>query len=356
MRLNDPKMICRTGLRPVAQLFKNFVGRFIAALTGVLLILASTASAADNSLPKFLLPIVCQIGVNCWVQNLVDFDAGPKWKDPFCGPASFNKHKGTDIRLRYLADLKSNVSVLNMADGKVLAMRNDMEEKLVTGVEDIKRLEGKDCGNGALISHGNGWTTQLCHMAKGSLTIKKGDQLKRGQKIGFVGLSGHTTFPHVHVTLRKGRKIIDPFTGLQQDQACNPEAVIAKTSLWEKPAKNHLEGASTALLSADFSSKPVKSRNLLEGKIKKPTLGSALIFYANFINLRPGDRIDLTIKKGDKIFHSQKGKPLTRAKANWTIYAGRKTPVEKGAHYSADVILYRNDKPLITRRGVTISF
>lgn len=340
----------------MAQLFKNFMSKFVASISGALLILTPVARAEDKIPPKFSLPIDCKISVDCWVQNLVDFDAGPKWKDPFCGSASFNKHKGTDIRLRYLADLKRNVAVLNMADGKVLALRNDMAEKLVTGVEDIKRLKGKDCGNGTLISHGNGWTTQLCHMAKGSLTIKKGDSLKRGQKIGFVGLSGHTTFPHVHVTIRKGQKIIDPFTGLQRDKACDPKAKISTSGLWKNPTKDQLEGASTALLSAGYSAKPVKSMHLLKGEIQKPMSGGALIFYANFINLKPGDRIDLTIKKDDKIYHSQKGKPLSGAKASWTIYAGRKTPIEAGAKFSSEVTLYRNDKPLITRKQVNISF
>ncbi|HMH74725.1 MAG TPA: M23 family metallopeptidase, partial [Bradyrhizobium sp.] len=72
-------------------------------------------------------------------------------------------------------------------------------------------VAGRQCGNGAVIEHEKGWQTQYCHMAKGSLRVKVGDQTVTGQSIGLVGLSGDTEFPHLHFTVRHRGKIVDPF-------------------------------------------------------------------------------------------------------------------------------------------------
>ncbi|MDQ5955843.1 MAG: hypothetical protein QG627_128 [Chlamydiota bacterium] len=39
----------------------------------------------------------------------------------------------------------------------------------------------------------------LAHLMKGSLLVKKGDMVKKGQPIGRVGNSGHTSEPHLHI-------------------------------------------------------------------------------------------------------------------------------------------------------------
>lgn len=316
----------------------------------------SPATAAQKRAPKLSIPIDCTINDDCWIQNLVDFDSGPNWQDPFCGRASFNKHKGTDFRLRYLSDLQRNVMALAMAPGTVLALRNDMEENLVTGPNDVSAVKGKECGNGALIAHKNGWTTQYCHLAKNSLMVKKGDKVKRSQPIGKIGLSGHTTFPHVHVTVRKGKTIIDPMTGLARTARCNKQKGLNNKTLWDAKAKARIHGASTALLGAGFSAAPVKSAQILEGQIKQPTGSGPLIFYANFINLQTGDRIDLIIKGPNGIYVASRGKPIRGSKANWTVYTGKRRGIVKGATYQGSAILYRNNKPFLIKKNVTIRF
>ncbi len=61
---------------------------------------------------------------------------------------------------------------------------------------------GKECGNGIFIEHAEGWSTQLCHLRKDSITVKKGDTVKVGQKIAEVGLSGVSDHPQVSLTVR----------------------------------------------------------------------------------------------------------------------------------------------------------
>lgn len=58
-------------------------------------------------------------------------------------------------------------------------------------------------GNYIIISHGNGWYTLYGHLLKG-LAVRKGQQVIKGQKIGFMGNSGYSCGQHLHFELRKG--------------------------------------------------------------------------------------------------------------------------------------------------------
>ena len=53
-----------------------------------------------------------------------------------------------------------------------------------------------DYGNMVEIDHGKDLITRYAHASK--LTVKKGDLIKRGQKIGEVGTTGRSTGPHLH--------------------------------------------------------------------------------------------------------------------------------------------------------------
>ena len=58
--------------------------------------------------------------------------------------------------------------------------------------------KGRDCGNAIILDHGNGWETQYCHLKEGSLDVQRSMPVKAGDKIGEVGMSGRTVFPHLH--------------------------------------------------------------------------------------------------------------------------------------------------------------
>ena len=61
-------------------------------------------------------------------------------------------------------------------------------------------------GNHVIISHGFGYRTLYAHMSK--FAVKKGQKIKRGDIIGYVGNTGTSMAPHLHYEVHKdGRKI-----------------------------------------------------------------------------------------------------------------------------------------------------
>jgi len=63
-------------------------------------------------------------------------------------------------------------------------------------------------GNRVEINHGFGFVTRYAHMQAFNVTI--GQQVKRGQCIGYVGTTGLSTAPHLHYEVIKNGKRVNP--------------------------------------------------------------------------------------------------------------------------------------------------
>jgi murein DD-endopeptidase MepM/ murein hydrolase activator NlpD len=68
--------------------------------------------------------------------------------------------------------------------------------------------ELKGYGNLVIIKHSGGWITAYAHLASSS--VKRGQKLEKGQKIGTVGTSGNVSSPQLYFGLRKGRDAVNP--------------------------------------------------------------------------------------------------------------------------------------------------
>jgi murein DD-endopeptidase MepM/ murein hydrolase activator NlpD len=169
------------------------------------------ATAADFAAPPALvLPLACHAGVDCFVQNYVDH-AGPTPRDHHCGSQTYAGHDGSDFRLTSTAAQRRGVAVLAAAPGTVRALRDGVADHLIENAADQAAIAGRECGNGVVIDHPGGWQSQYCHMARGSLAVRVGQRVVSGERLGLVGLSGDTRFPHVHFSLRHDGKVVDPF-------------------------------------------------------------------------------------------------------------------------------------------------
>lgn len=63
--------------------------------------------------PVFLLelPVACEMGTACMVQHYVDQTPGPDAGDYTCGPLTYDGHKGIDIRVAGLPEMRAGVEV-----------------------------------------------------------------------------------------------------------------------------------------------------------------------------------------------------------------------------------------------------
>ncbi|AWR87817.1 M23 family metallopeptidase [Meiothermus taiwanensis] len=86
--------------------------------------------------------------------------------------------------------------VLAPADGMVVAVQNRHRDCPWPGV--IDPLAWSILGNYVVIRHNEGEYSLLAHLRRGSVRVRPGDRVLRGQVIGACGNSGHSTEPHLH--------------------------------------------------------------------------------------------------------------------------------------------------------------
>ncbi len=68
--------------------------------------------------------------------------------------------------------------------------------------------ELKGFGNLILIKHPDGWITAYAHNDR--LLVKKGQKVRRGEKIATVGTTGSVNSPQLHFEIRAGKKAVNP--------------------------------------------------------------------------------------------------------------------------------------------------
>lgn len=318
----------------------------LASLMIALLIVKAEAA------PSLSLPLSCKPGTNCFVQNYVDRDLSGKAADYACGQQTYDGHKGTDIRILDVAAMKKGVRVVAAAPGRVKALRDGVADVSIRDQGET-HVTGRECGNGVVVEHGDGWVTQYCHMKKDSLRVKVGQQIRTGTILGDVGLSGMTEFSHLHFEVRHGQAIIDPFsaesTSTSRSRNCKPP----RASLWNAKTRDALQYRPVTLLSAGFTDDAPTTKSIERAEPEKPTsVSPAILAWVRVIGVRAGD-VE-TIKVTDPLnqdFATNGPSSLEKSKAQWLSYAGRKRtgPSWPLGNYLAHYTLKRNGRTLIDR-------
>lgn len=67
-------------------------------------------------------------------------------------------------------------------------------------------------GNLVIVQHDGGLESIYAHLKGYARGLKRGDEVRQRQVIGYVGSTGRSTGPHLHFGLRKGGRFIDPLS------------------------------------------------------------------------------------------------------------------------------------------------
>tara|TARA_B100000795_G_scaffold79079_1_gene56651 strand:- start:165 stop:1010 length:846 start_codon:yes stop_codon:yes gene_type:complete len=81
------------------------------------------------------------------------------------------------------------------------------------------RKSRRGYGNHVIIDHGYGYKTLYAHMKK--YVVRRGQKVKRGEVIGYVGSTGTSVAPHLHYEVHKDGRKINPVNFYYND--LNPE-------------------------------------------------------------------------------------------------------------------------------------
>jgi murein DD-endopeptidase MepM/ murein hydrolase activator NlpD len=66
----------------------------------------------------------------------------------------------------------------------------------------------KGLGNVVEIEHGGGYVTRYAHLA--DVEVRKGRKVHKGDRIGYVGVSGNSFAPHLHYEMLRDTTVLDP--------------------------------------------------------------------------------------------------------------------------------------------------
>jgi Peptidase family M23 len=320
-----------------------------------LMFLVWPVATVQAEVRDLLLPIDCEPGVDCWILRHVDHDPGPGVRDYACGKLAGDAHKGTDFAIPDLAAMVDGVEVRAAAPGVVDALRDGMPDQRLDEA-GLEALGGRSCGNGIRLDHGDGWTTWYCHLRRGSLMVQEGDLVEAGQTLGLVGLSGETSFPHLHFDLRQGDRPIDPFVGTEQPQGCG----AGERPLWHADVMAALAYQPVALVNAGIAPTPPDVEDARKGYHDRRWLAvtsRVLELWVEGYWVEAGDRVQFTITGPDGAPVLAHTVELERSFANWFQFVGARRPGDAwpAGTYLGEVTLQREGlAPVGLQRSVEL--
>jgi murein DD-endopeptidase MepM/ murein hydrolase activator NlpD len=100
-------------------------------------------------------------------------------------------HEGNAIDIGSYS--QKRIDVVAIADGDVLMTCRGVPDGVADTVCGF-------CGNFIEMKNAAG-TIKYCHLTDGTLSVKKGDKVTKGQKLAQMGTSGKSTGVHLHVAL-----------------------------------------------------------------------------------------------------------------------------------------------------------
>jgi hypothetical protein len=250
--------------------------------------------------------------------------------------------------------MEEGVPVLAAAAGTVRRIRDGMADVGLSTESSHETIAGRECGNGLVLDHGGGWETQYCHLKIRSLSVVAGQHVERGSRLGLIGLSGKTEFPHVHLTVRHDGRVVDPFTGRSREEGCGDDG----RTLWRDPAVRYEE---VALYHAGFSGtapRPDAIRRGEAGAGMLSTDAAMLILWVDIFGVRADDLLRFRIVGPDGRAILDNEQRIDRIQARRFAFAGlhRRGPTWPSGLYVGEITLQREQGAAMVnrRRHVTV--
>jgi len=90
-----------------------------------------------------------------------------------------------------------------VADAKVVSVLDGLPERVPNALPPDTTMQNVT-GNHVVLDLGRGYYAFYAHLQPGSLKVRIGDRVKRGQVLALLGNSGNTTAPHLHFHVSDG--------------------------------------------------------------------------------------------------------------------------------------------------------
>ncbi|MEM8716763.1 MAG: M23 family metallopeptidase [Cyanobacteria bacterium P01_A01_bin.3] len=290
------------------------------------------------------LPVDCSSTDNCFILLYPDRDPSPEALDFECGRLTYDGHKGTDFAIPDERTMERGIPVVASAPGTVLRVRDGIPDQRLQDEGGLPpELEGQECGNGVVIEHSGGWTTQYCHLRQGSVSVQPGDRLATGDAIGLIGQSGFTSFPHVHLQVAYNNRIVDPFVGSDVEPGCQSD----RQPLWAEP----LSYVPTGNIRSGFATQVPTLSDLWNGKFSNTELPSnspALLFWVQTFGVLEGDIEVVELHDPQGQIFAQNNSPIAQSQKVWMSFIGQRVsePLAAG-NWSGHYRLERNGQVLL---------
>lgn len=263
-------------------------------------------------------------------------DFGTRQKD-------YPTHKGIDV----INGAGGICYVIAAADGIVISAQNSVDgfdNKVYTA------------GNMVHLYHpSTGLHTRYLHLRKGSVTVKEGDKVKRGDILGVMGNTGLSYGTHLHFDIYNGTKYIDPLPFLSGNKKLSKKIVPVVTRLkvgdivGVKPGAKFTNGARPYkfVYDSDFTvldmSKDGKTVLVgLDGKATGWFFADALILVAAVKDegeKKPDEKTTPNIKVGDVVRVKNGATTYYGGKLASFVYGNKYTVLQVGTADKEDYIV-----------------
>jgi len=173
------------------------------------------------------------------------------------------------------------------------------------------------------------------------------------QPLALVGLSGQTTFPHLHFDLRHDGHPVDPFVGTAGGPSCGPGA----EPLWRPDVLAVLAYQPATLVHAGIAPTPPEAIDARRGYHDRDVLAvtsRVLELWVEGYWVEAGDRLHFSIEGPDQAPVLAHTVPLERDSMRWFQFVGARRPGDAwpAGTYTGKVTLERHGTEPVTLEHV----